>query len=202
MTPNPSIPLCAVCAAPLSAQEIVCRRCKSENPQSPLDIIAGEDPFIAHLPEDVWPLPQIDYRLFVLDSREVVKGVIGRLESFLHAPYLLDKFAEHAERRLWIEDVLRGYGDHVPKWYDQNCLRHSRICKITSPDSLIDVIFVRNYIGPRKDALFIAAENLYCMNLDRGVYDQKSLMEKVVYVLELKYRLHEFLEVFGEGHVE
>jgi len=93
----------------------------------------------------VWELHPIDVSLF-REERDYAKDYIQDLQDFLRAPYIIDRFSDHAIRSSWKHvDVPRDYGKGAEDFLQSNALRalvHGIV------PACIDTINLENYVGP------------------------------------------------------
>lgn len=163
--------------------------------KSPLEHIESDPHVIAVLPGEDWTLPSIDYRAFHRPSHGLVQRAVDTLQGFVRAHYVIDSFGDHAERRVWLARLSKKHGEEVGQWYnEQNCLRYGTVGKITCPDSMLELHILNPYVGPKRADLINAARSITSIHLGGNkVYDQKSPVEKVRYVMDVKERVHDLL---------
>ncbi|GEM_PF-3516708 len=90
-----------------------------------------------------WVFQEIDFSYFKEELRFVERAILN-VQSFLCAPYVVDDFKDHAQRRVWQTQMREKYGLPMREYFLQNSLRLNVLSGLVSSINLLNAV----YTGP------------------------------------------------------
>ena len=96
--------------------------------QRDIEQIVQQDPHVTRITYATMPqLPDVDfgiaYDVFPQLTPEKVKECVEVIYRYLHSPTIVDNFENHAQRRVWIEEMEQRHGQGFTEYIHQNKLQ-------------------------------------------------------------------------------
>ncbi len=117
-----------------------------------MEEIVQQDPHIKSVSFSILPPlldldTEIEYGLFPTLSIKEVKFSLDVLYHYVQAPIIQDDFEHHPERRIWVEQMEKQYGQAFSDYIHQNKLRGNAITSVNGGVSYLEDA----YEGERKE---------------------------------------------------
>ena len=154
-------------------------------------ILEAEEHIIRIEPGERWDFPDIDYSNFEVVHRGAIESLMTNMRKALSAPYIIDDFQDHEERRVWRKDKEQTHGKPAVAYLANNSLRRNVIFRIMSTLAVLK----ERYSGKDSDEFKASTRNtLRQYNYALRFYDQKTPEQKIDLVKALKRDTYAILQ--------
>ena len=158
------------------------------------------DPHIVEIvPAEGWEVPdlrEVDFEAGFGEFATVVREFIPLFEEYLKFGYFKDDFPDHAERRNWINELERKYGQAAVEYLRKNALRFNTFNYIGNMVFLMEERAVKPY--PRLRENIEAMRKMGFESWKTDLYDALSPDKKIELVRKYKNYVFEVLRSLKE----
>ena len=154
-------------------------------------VLEAEEHIVRIEPAEQWDFPDVDYSKFGDVPQKRLEPLIKSLEKNLSAPYIIDDFQDHKERREWKDYIRQKHGGSAAACLEHNSLRRNIVWQMMS------VIAVLNEKYSGKDSREFKA---FTRRTIRGYYgnirfyDRKTPEQKIELIKSLKKDIYAVLQ--------